>query len=406
MNNKKRITMNSKKRITKSVVDALKPGQTVWDTKQTGFGVRCQRRDKIFFFKTRVGNRQRWFTIGKFGQPWTVNGALRRVQAIQGDIARDLDPAAIRDERLRNPTVKEAATAYLSTEGVKRRPATQVLYGDLFKRLVYQRIGGVKVADVKFSDVANLHHELRATPITANRTVALLSSLFAWCERKGYRAKQSNPATDVERNKERSRERFLSPRELARVGIALSRAERNRTESVFALAALRLLIFTGCRRNEILTLQWKDVHLDRAMLMLPDSKTGARAVYLSAPALKVLSSLPRAAKNPFVIAGERTGQRLVNLRKVWLRICKVARLKSVRIHDLRHSFASVGASGGVPLQVIGKLLGHSKASTTEKYSHLAADPVRAANEAMGNQIAALLQGRKSEVISLKTGVGG
>jgi integrase len=174
----------------------------------------------------------------------------------------------------------------------------------------------------------------------------------------------SNPAHGVEKNKERSRERFLSPRELARLGIALSRAERNQTETVFALAAIRLLIFTGCRRDEILKLCWKDVDLDKAVIMLPDSKTGRRPVYLSAPAIAVLSALPRVAKNPYVIVGERERQHLVNLRKVWLRICKVARLKGVRIHDLRHSFASVGVSGGASLPIIGRLLGHTKAATT------------------------------------------
>lgn len=167
---------------------------------------------------------------------------------------------------------------------------------------------------------------------------------------------------------------------------------------MYAIAAIRLLMFTGCRRNEILELQWKDVSIDKAMLLLPETKTGARPVYLSAPALSVLAGLPRLRNNPFVIVGEKDGQHLINLRKPWLRICKVARLTDVRIHDLRHSFASVGVSGGASLPIVGKLLGHAKSSTTEKYSHLAADPVRAVNEAMGNQIAAMLSGQKGNVV--------
>ena len=159
-----------------------------------------------------------------------------------------------------------------------------------------------------------------------------------------------------------------------------------------------IVFFTGCRRNEILELQWKDVKIERAMLLLPETKTGARPVYLSAPALSVLAALPKVSNNPFVIVGEKQGQHLVNLRKVWVRICKVARLRNVRLHDLRHSFASVGVSGGASLPIIGKLLGHAKTSTTEKYSHLAADPVRAVNEAMGNQIAAMLSGKKGTVV--------
>lgn len=393
--------MARRRRITKVVIDAMKPGQIIWDSSKAGFGVRCQRRDKIFVFKTRIANRQRWFTIGKYGQPLTVERARKRADEILGDIAKNLDPAAIRDERLKNPTVKEAVSSYLELSVSKRRPATQTIYKDFFERLIFPAIGSHKVLDVQFGDVARLHHDLRKTPITANRVATLLAGFFNWCELRGYRPKLSNPASAIELNAERSRERFLSPRELARLGVALGRAERNATESVFTLAAIRLLIFTGCRRDEILKLKWEDVNLDRATLLLPESKTGSRTVYLSAPALEILSSLPRVRKNPHVIVGEKEGRHLVNLRKSWLRICKVARLKGVRIHDLRHSFASVGATGGVPLQMIGRLLGHSKTATTEKYAHLAADPVKAANEALGKQIASMLTGRMGKVVPLK-----
>ncbi|MFN0194227.1 MAG: tyrosine-type recombinase/integrase [Aestuariivirga sp.] len=391
-----------RKRITKSVVDSMSPGDLVWDTKLLGFGVRFQRRDKVFIYKCRIGNRQRWFAIGKYGQPWTVAEAENRVKAIQGDIANDLDPAAIRDERAKNPTLREAGAVFLETVVSKRRKATQVIYRDFLSRLIYPKLGDIKVAQIKFSDLALLHYGLRNTPITANRVIAALSALFSWCERTGLRPKHSNPAQGVERFEERSRERFLSPRELKRLGMALARAERNKTESIYALAAVRLLIFTGCRRSEILELRWKDVSVERAMLFLAETKTGARPVYLSAPALSVLASVPRVSNNPFVIVGQQDGQHLVNLRKTWLRLCKVARLRDVRIHDLRHSFASIGVSGGASLPMIGKLLGHAKNSTTEKYSHLAADPVRAVNEAMGNQIAAMLHGQRGSVIKLRS----
>jgi integrase len=394
-----------RKRITKSVVEGMQPGEIFWDTKLIGFGVRYQRRDKVFVYKCRIGNRQRWFAIGKFGQPWTVADAENRVKVIQGDIANDLDPAAIRDERVKNPTLRQAGDIFLETVVSKRRKATQALYRDFLNRLIYPKLGDVKVAQIKFSDIALLHYGLRNTPITANRVIASLSTLFSWCERCGLRPRHSNPVQGVERFEERSKERFLSPRELARLGIALTRAERNNTESIFALAAVRLLIFTGCRRGEILGLQWKDVKVERAMLFLADTKTGARPVYLSAPALSVLAGLPRVSNNPFVIVGEKDSQHLINLRKVWLRLCKVARLRDVRIHDLRHSFASIGVSGGASLPMIGKLLGHTKSSTTEKYSHLAADPVRAVNEAMGSQIAAMLSGSKGNVVQLKL-IGG
>ena len=394
-----------RKHVTKSVVDAMMPDEIIWDTKLIGFGVRYQRRDKVFVYKCRIDNRQRWFAIGKCGQPWTVAEAENRVKVIQGDIAKDLDPAAIRDDRVSNPTLRQAGAIFLETVVSKRREGTQILYRDFFNRLTYPKLGDIKVAQIKFSDITILHYGLRNTPITANRVIASLSALFSWCERCGLRPKHSNPVQGVERFPEKSKERFLSPRELARLGIALARAERNNTESIFVLAAIRLLMFTGCRRNEILELQWKDVKIERSMLLLPETKTGARPVYLSAPALSVLAGIPRVSKNPFVIVGDKEGQRLVNLRKPWLRICKVARLRNVRIHDLRHSFASVGVNGGASLPIIGKLLGHAKSSTTEKYSHLAADPVRAVNEAMGNQIAAMLSGRKAEIVNISTAIG-
>ena len=137
----------------------------------------------------------------------------------------------------------------------------------------------------------------------------------------------------------------------------------------------------------MLTLEWKHVDFERRALHLPDSKTGRKTVYLSAPALEVLANLPRVTTNPFVIVGEREGAHLVNLQKPWGRIRSAAGLDDLRMHDLRHSFASVAAASGLSLPIIGRLLGHAKAATTERYAHLGADPIRAANEAVAREIA-------------------
>jgi integrase len=392
-----------KAKITKRVVDALKPGVLVWDAGKgstAGFGVRQQRRDKIYFLKTRIGARQRWFTIGKHGT-WTVNKARREARAIQGEIDRGHDPATVRDADAKVPTIKKVVERFLEEVEAKRRKSTAAQYRDLLERLAVPELGNHKIRDVHFRDIASLHYKHRNMPITANRVIAVLSSMFSWCERHGLRDRDTNPASGVEKFKEKARERFLSSRELGRLGIALARAERKQTETPWVLAAIRLLIFTGMRRNEVLTLRWQDVNTEMAMLSLPDSKTGARPIYLSAPALAVLASVPRMAKNPFVIAGSKPGQHLINLRKPWTRICKVARLRGVRLHDVRHSYASIGVSGGASLPIVGKLLGHTKGATTERYSHLLADPVRAANEAIGNQIAAMLQGKQGQVVPLK-----
>ena len=218
--------------------------------------------------------------------------------------------------------------------------------------------------------------------------------------RSQFRPDGFNPCRHVEKYREARRERFLSQGELARLGDELRQAERDNNATPWAIAAIRLLTFTGARRNEILTLQWEHVSEEHGCLMLPDSKTGRKAVRLSPPALALLQTIPRLEGNPYVICGERPGRHLVNIEKPWRRIRKAAKLDDVRLHDLRHSFASVAASGGQSLIVIGKLLGHSQPATTARYAHLADDPVKAASDAVGRYIAAAMEGRASELVEL------
>ncbi len=210
----------------------------------------------------------------------------------------------------------------------------------------------------------------------------------------------TNPCRYVEKYREEKRERFLSTAELANLAAVLDAAETNNTESPFVITAIRLAIFTGARIGEMLGLKWDHVDIERAMLLLPESKTGKKAIYLSPPALAVLAKVPRIEGNPFVICGDKHGAALVNIQKPWRRIRAKAGLPDLRIHDLRHSFASVAASGGLSLPMIGKLLGHTQAATTERYAHLAADPIRAANDAIGVRIAAAMRGEGQEVVRL------
>ena len=250
-------------------------------------------------------------------------------------------------------------------------------------------------------DMARLHHEMSPKPYQANSTLAMLSKFFSWAEKRGLRPDGSNPCRHVEKYREARRERFLSQAELARLGDALGEAELEKTSSAWIIAAIRLLMFTGARRNEILTLRWEHVSDEHQHLMLPDSKTGRKAIHLNAPALAVLQTIPRLEGNPYVICGEKPGQHLVNLEKPWRRIRKAAKLDDVRLHDLRHSFASVAASGGQSLVVIGKMLGHTQPATTARYAHLADDPVKAASDMVGRRIAAAMDGRTSERVELR-----
>jgi integrase len=203
--------------------------------------------------------------------------------------------------------------------------------------------------------------------------------------------REDNPVRGVKKPPTRRMERFLSEAEITRLGEALD-AEAEATNDPYPAAAIRLLLMTGCRRSEVLGLRWEWIVFERAMIFLPDSKTGPKPIYLNAPALDVLANLPRQVGNPHVICGRRDGGAFVGLDKVWRRVTCAAELDRVRLHDLRHSFASIGAAGGNSLLILGKLLGHRHAATTERYSHLSADPMRQASEAIGQRIKTALDG--------------
>ena len=209
-----------------------------------------------------------------------------------------------------------------------------------------------------------------------------------------------NPVRKVERYGESRRERFLNTQELQRLGDALKRAEGNGVTaedgtveriSPFAAAALRLLLFTGCRLSEILELRWEHVDFERGLLFLPDSKTGRKTIVLNAPALTVLTDLPRIPGNPHVIGGQKPGSAMTDLKRPWQRVCRDAAISGVRLHDLRHTFASYGAGSSLGLPIIGKLLGHSQSATTARYAHLDADPLRRASETIASAISKALE---------------
>jgi integrase len=210
--------------------------------------------------------------------------------------------------------------------------------------------------------------------------------MFNLAERWGLRSDGSNPCRHVEKFKEKKRERFLSSEELSRLGNVLAKAEQGGKELPSVIMAIRLLILTGARLSEILGLRWEWVDFEQGCLRLPDSKTGAKLIPLSRPAYEILENAPRLVGNPFVIPGAKEGEHLVNLNKPWRRIRKLAGLKNVRLHDLRHSFASVAASSGMGLPMIGALLGHKEVATTQRYAHLANDPLKAAADMVAEKI--------------------
>jgi integrase len=380
--------MGERQRIGLREVRALGPGETVWDATVPGFGARRQTGAAVsFFLKYRnAEGRQRWHSIGRHGAPWTPEAARAEARRLLGLVAAGADPAAERSARKEAPTVAELAELFLAEHvETKRKPRTAREYRRLIGNVILPALGRKRVADVTRADVARLHHARRATPTEANRALALLSTMFNFSERVGERPDGSNPCRHVERFPQRRRERFLSEDELARLGDALAAY----TGSPYHVATIKLLIFTGARLGEVLGLRWEWVDFDRGDARLPDSKTGAKTIQLPAPALEVLAALPRIESEPHVL-GRHRGTTFIEAP--WRRIRTAAGLGDVRLHDLRHAFASVAASAGLALPIIGKMLGHTQAQTTQRYAHLASDPVKAAAAAVAAKIAAAMSG--------------
>ncbi|MEM8995834.1 MAG: tyrosine-type recombinase/integrase [Acidobacteriota bacterium] len=254
-------------------------------------------------------------------------------------------------------------------------------------RCVLPKLGKRKVKDITRADVAKLMTEMADTPAMANKVLTLLSKAFNLAEVWEWRPEGSNPCRHVSRFKEESRDRYLSESELRRLGQVLEQAEHEWFACPYALAAIRLLILTGCRSAEILKLRWQDVDLERKRLRLPDSKTGKRTVLLNEPALDVLSGLEQKGDNPHVIPGDKPRSHRSSLQALWERIREAAEIPDVRIHDLRHTFASHGVNDGESLAIVGRLLGHTKITTTQRYAHVADHPIRQATERIGAGLA-------------------
>ena len=224
--------------------------------------------------------------------------------------------------------------------------------------------------------------------------------MFSLAEEWGWRPENANPCRKVQRYRGKSCERFLSTDEFTRLGNALAVLEGNGTITLYAAAAFRVLIFTGARLGEIQTLKWSYVDFERGVLRLPDSKTGAKPIVLDQQAIEVLTTLPRVSGNPFVFTGHVTKQAIGDLQRPWQLVRAAADLPGVRIHDLRHSFASFGVLHGGSLPVIGKLLGHTTPVTTARYAHLGDGQLREFNQKVGSAIAEAMGAASPAVIKV------
>ena len=437
-------------KITKRLVEAAEVREKdyiICDDELRGFAVRVLPSGKRYYIvQYRIGTRYRRMSLGQHGV-LTSEKARRKAFQLLAAVKDGKDPAGDRREGRKALIVAELAQRFDREHiAVRLKPGTAREYRRNLRRFILPAIGRLKVADVTKADIARLHHELRHTPYQANRNLEVVAKMFNLAELWGLRPDGSNPRRHIKKYPEEKRERYLGPAEFAALGEALSLAEQEGVEDAYAVAAIRLLIFTGCRLNEIMTLKWTHVDFEGRCLRLPDSKTGARVVHLGAPALEVLAGLERHPGNPWVICGRKPGAQRTDLQPPWQRHRKratvrlwtrsedglearlVARLESqlgrepaydeclaaakkqgldlptgladVRIHDLRHSFASGAVALGESLPMIGKLLGHTQVQTTARYAHLAADPVKAAAERVSSNIAALISGQTGDIVPL------
>ena len=394
-------------KLTKRTVDAANEPGTVWDADLPGFGLRISKGGaKTYVLKYRMHTRQCWYTLGRHGHPkagggvWTPQTARDEAVSLLGRVKDGVDPAGERAADRKSETVDEFHKRYLSDHAEAHNKASSVKETKrLLKKHIIPELGHIKVKDLSRSDVVKFHLSLKATPYLANRCLALVSNMLAKAEQWGVRADGSAPCRSITKFKEAKRERFLSATEANALGDALKAAEKAKTNS-HALGIIRLLAFTGARRSEIEGLKWSEVDLERSVLRLDDSKTGAKLIPLAPAAKLILADAPRIEGSPYVFPAATGEGHYQGLGKVWQAVRKAAGLEDVRLHDLRHTFASFGAAGGLSLPIIGKLLGHSQAATTQRYAHLADDPVARAADQVGNAVAAAMEGAPSEVVPI------
>ena len=375
-------------KISRRTVEALEPMERdvdYYDEDLKGFGVRVRPSGrKTYFVMMRHKCVMRRFTVGTHGSVAPEQARLKAKQII-ADLAIDKNPTAEVDAVRTAITVRSLGERFIDEYlPCHLKPSTQGEYKRCIEIFINPEIGTIKLVSVERTDIAKIHHQLRHIPYQANRVLGVLSIMFNLAESWNLRPPFTNPCRGVRKYKEKKRERFLNHEELGRLGEAL-RIEEEFAPS--AVACIRLLLLTGCRLGEIQTLKWSYLDLDNCLAFLPDSKTGRKTLYLGSVAVKLLKTILHKKDNPYVITGDIEGQHLTDMQKPWRRIRKLAVLPDVRIHDLRHTFASSGVALGQGLPIIGKLLGHTQPQTTARYAHLAAAPALEAADKISENLA-------------------
>ncbi|HAU28672.1 MAG TPA: site-specific integrase [Rhodospirillaceae bacterium] len=375
-------------KLTKKLIEATTASpkdQIIFDDELPRFGVRIKPSGaKSYVLRYRVHGRSRSYTIA----PCSVmvpDTARKRARELLGDIERGHDPAEVRQSKRNAPTVDMLAADYIERHAMpNKRERSRKADEAMLELHIRPALGKIKVADVSRRDIEKLHISLQDTPYQANRVLALLSKMFSLAVAWGWRA--DNPVRGVPKYQEEKRERWLDDKELAILMAALE----EHSESASA-AAIRFLILTGARRSEVLNAEWNQFDLERAVWIKSSHHTKqkkAHYVPLSPAALEVLHGRQianQAQPSLFVFPGRGTDKPQQELKKFWNKILTETKLKNLRLHDLRHTYASHLVSSGVSLPIVGQLLGHTQSQTTHRYAHLADAPLRQATALMGNK---------------------
>lgn len=357
-------------RITKTAVERLESNQILRDTDLKGFAVRSRAKARSYFVQKKVNGRVQWITIGRHGAPWTAETARKRATKLLLELMNGESPNERKRKERNAASFDEVQRTFMEQCGPKLKPRSRTEYERLLKVVITPQFRTKRLSEMTRSDISKFHSGLSEVPGRANFALSVLSRIFSWAGDHGYDLPSGNPCLRVAKYKLSKRERYLTAEEYGRLGSVVAELEGSGEIGLYPAAALRLLMLTGARLNEILTLQWSFVRMERECLFLPDSKTGEKVIRLGQAAMTVLGAIPRVESNPYVIVGHVHGTHLVNLHKTWALVREKAKLVDVRLHDLRHSFASVAADAGASLPMIGGLLGHADPQTTARYVHL------------------------------------
>ena len=390
-------------KLTDRAVKALPlPGtgnKIAYDRDVRGFGVRVTAAGaKAFVVNYRVNGRERRYTIGAYPD-WSVAAAREEAKRLKRQVSLGFDPMGDRHVERATPTVTDIAERYMAEHAIRKVPRAQMDDRSMIDKLILPAIGRLKVHEVHQADIDDLHREVGKTrPIRANRMAQLLSRIFSLAIRWGYRP--DNPVKGLHRNPEHKRTRYLSGDELQRLTAVLAAHPNQQSANV-----VRLLLLTGARRGEVLNATWDQFDLAVAVWVKPSAHTKQRKehrVPLSAPARQLLSEIQaQGSLSPYVFPGKRPDTPQQDLKSFWTRVCKQAQLEDCRIHDLRHTYASILASAGLSLPVIGALLGHTQPNTTARYSHLYDDPLREATERVGALVESIGSTKTAQLVSLE-----